>query len=80
VDVPRCRAGQRRITIERVQDRNAPSAGPTRITIEFDTTDPVSGRVLGAGGMADRFGGWLDLLTLLQSVNTEYGGTAERAR
>jgi hypothetical protein len=51
---------------------------PTRITIEFDTTDPVSGRVLGDGGMTDSFAGWLDLLTLLQSVNTEYGGKAER--
>ncbi|HZC72393.1 MAG TPA: hypothetical protein VE442_16980 [Jatrophihabitans sp.] len=55
---------------------------PTRITIEFDTTDPVSGRVLGASGGTDNFAGWLDLLTLLQAVHVEheYGGTVERAR
>jgi hypothetical protein len=49
---------------------------PTRITIEFDAEDPVSGRILAASGNSDSFAGWLDLLTLLQAMHN--GGSAER--
>lgn len=62
-----------------VREPEASSVGqrrPTRITIEFDATDPVCGRVLAASGDSDSFAGWLDLLTLLQSMHN--GGSAER--
>lgn len=42
--------------------------GSTSITIEFDATEPVSGRVVAASGDSSAFAGWLDLLTLLQSA------------
>ncbi len=50
---------------------------PTRITIEFDATEQVSGRVLAASGATDSFAGWLDLLTLLQSVHTDQGAAGD---
>jgi hypothetical protein len=51
-----------------VQDSAVPSEPVRRLTIELDATAPVRGRVLADPGSPTSFAGWLDLMTVLQSL------------
>jgi hypothetical protein len=50
-----------------------------RVVVEFDDTNPVSGRVGSALGPTIGFAGWLDLITVLQTMQSGIDVEARRA-